>query len=394
MKSYSSNNVLPGGSQSHSRQGSSAPSTLSYTSPPPAYADREEGRDGRRQREAEMEVEAEALVIISRLEMERVTDGFSQEVGQVSLGSGTMHFDSSGSTSPFQQVMPRQTSGSLMGSGSFSGTGLASAVSLSSIYQGTFRSRPVAVRRYMNSSIAVTSSSDSGMGGITSSSGLSVSHQRLLRELHVLSVCRHEHLLVALAACVDPSAPSMLYPLCEAGSLQDLLSSRSARTSFNADARMRIALGVCAALAFLHTPDERRGKSWVVLHRNVKPSKILLSGRDGSCPKLVGLDLSAVISEETDNGSISSFEGADGGCSRDALLSLICSTASGYLDPLYNETGEINVLSDVYSFGVVLLQLVTGAASASDLSQRPPGLVARARNQIKNGLSVAETGVW
>lgn len=51
------------------------------------------------------------------------------------------------------------------------------------------------------------------------------------------------------------------------GSLEDVLSTRSRRTSLDAKMRVRIALGVAHALDYLHTP-------WLdkpaIIHRDVK----------------------------------------------------------------------------------------------------------------------------
>eukprot|EP01041_Mallomonas_annulata_P009154 gene9154-18965_t len=324
------------------------------------------------------------ILVISRFEVEQITHKFSVELdygmGTTTSGNGNGNGSVTGTTagggtpnSSFEYI--RQNSG------------LSSSCVNLVMYRGLFRDKPVAVRRCVKSMCV---SQDGG----SVSAQLSSLQQRLLRELHVLAACKHENLLPLIAVCVDPSALCMVYPLGDVGSLQDVMSSRTSRVPFGASTRIRILQGICSALAYLHTADESRGKPWVIVHRNVKPAKVLLTGPDGSHARLAGLDLSSLIVDETDNGSVFSFETTEGSFSTLEGLGIITGSSGGYLDPLYTETGEINVLSDVYSFGVVMLQVVTGAATATDSSLRPPGLVARSRNQIRNGMRIAEEGVF
>ena len=238
-------------------------------------------------------------------------------------------------------------------------------VVFSTYFSGTFDSITVAVKRSTHS---------------TNQPIVHSQLQRFNREIHILTSCRHENIMPMLAACPDPSCLCIVYPFAEKGSLQDVLSDAPRRRLLNYRSRLQICMGACAALAYLHRRGENGEKSCVIVHRNVRPVKLLLSGSDGTVVRLAGLE-NAVILEEDPDGSGTDCcvlkEYPDG-----VAAGVGC---AGYLDPLFNETGELNLLSDVYSFGVVMLQLLTGAAIAFDQLQRPPGLVARVRVQFNDG---------
>ena len=97
--------------------------------------------------------------------------------------------------------------------------------------------------------------------------------QSLLSELHVLGLCRHEHLLPLLGYCLEPGLHCLIFPLMAGGSLEDrLLPSddgswqRLATLGFDEPPpplgwkeRLRVLRDAARALVYLHTPSE--GKS-------------------------------------------------------------------------------------------------------------------------------------
>ena len=104
-------------------------------------------------------------------------------------------------------------------------------------------------------------------------------------EVQILLTCRHENLLPLLGYNWDQQ-PSLVFPLMEGGSLDDRLLltpsalQRLASLGFEHEPppltwreRLRIVRDVTRALVYLHTPS---GHKSVVLHRDVKPSNILL----------------------------------------------------------------------------------------------------------------------
>eukprot|EP00898_Chlorokybus_atmophyticus_P005289 jgi/Chlat1/5761/Chrsp387S05503 len=137
-----------------------------------------------------------------------------------------------------------------------------------------------------------------------------------LTELRVLTRLRHSNLISLHGMCADkPGRVLLVLELCPGGCLARVLYESGESMSW--EKRIRVAVGAARGLRYLHR-EARPG----VVHRDVKPSNILLS---------------------------SNFQ---------AKLGTL-----GYLAPEYESTGHISFASDVYSFGVVILELMAGRAS-------------------------------
>jgi serine/threonine protein kinase len=102
----------------------------------------------------------------------------------------------------------------------------------------------------------------------------------LLREVTVLGVYRHPHIVPLLSFCLSrhggQQQACLVYPLMARGGLdQALAARRPAAHPLDAAARLRIAADVAAGLAFLHCPGAGLAP---MLHRDVKSSNVLLDG--------------------------------------------------------------------------------------------------------------------
>lgn len=160
----------------------------------------------------------------------------------------------------------------------------------------------------------------------------------LMNEIDVLSMCRHESLLPLLGYCLERGSACLVYPLVTGGSLADrLLRTPEAlqRLSRLGVARpsplswrelLRILRDTTRALVYLHRPAPGWPKG-VVIHRDVKPSNILLDGQLNARLADVGLARQA---EELEQGrSHVSSANLVGACSlpavADALRAAPCS---------------------------------------------------------------------
>ncbi|XP_065857230.1 uncharacterized protein [Euphorbia lathyris] len=146
-------------------------------------------------------------------------------------------------------------------------------------------------------------------------------------ELDILERLSHPNLVKCIGFCGEDRDLFHVYEFMQRGSLYSHLFGRnSVIEPLSWDMRIKIAIGTARGLDFLHTSQNN------VIHKNIKPSHILLDGYYNA--KISGLGLA--ILEPSVAGNI------------------------GYADPVYIATGNYCIKSDVYSFGVVLLELMTG----------------------------------
>ncbi|WOG82264.1 hypothetical protein DCAR_0101427 [Daucus carota subsp. sativus] len=172
-------------------------------------------------------------------------------------------------------------------------------------------------------------------------------------EAVVLSRVRHPNLVQLVGIC--PESRSLVYEYCENGNLEDRLVGEGKTPSLPWQSRVRIAIDVCSALAFLHSSNP------CIVHGNIKLTSILLDSN--YVGKLSNTGLFRFVSNEGRNPTTSND---------------MSSEASVYVDPEFFETGQLTTESDVYSFGIVLLQLLTGRKQAS-------GVVKDVKCALENG---------
>ncbi|KAF5745753.1 hypothetical protein HS088_TW07G01346 [Tripterygium wilfordii] len=157
--------------------------------------------------------------------------------------------------------------------------------------------------------------------------------QQFDNEIKALGSVRHPNLVTLIGYHASETEMFLIYNYLPEGSLENFIRERSQRA---VDWKIihKIALDIARALAHLHDQCAPR-----VLHRDVKPSNILLDN-----------DFNAYLS--------------DFGLSRLLETSETHATTGvagtfGYVAPEYALTCRVSEKADVYSYGVVLLELIS-----------------------------------
>ncbi|KAJ9707763.1 hypothetical protein PVL29_000031 [Vitis rotundifolia] len=157
--------------------------------------------------------------------------------------------------------------------------------------------------------------------------------QQFHAEVKTLGRIRHSNLVTLIGYHASKTEMFLIYNYLPGGNLENFIQERSA-TAVNWKILHKIALHIASALAYLHDQCIPR-----VLHRDVKPSNILLDN-----------DFNAYLS--------------DFGLSRLLGTSETHATTGvagtfGYVAPEYAMTCRVSEKADVYSYGVVLLELIS-----------------------------------
>ncbi|KAM0055423.1 putative protein kinase RLK-Pelle-LRR-XV family [Helianthus debilis subsp. tardiflorus] len=157
--------------------------------------------------------------------------------------------------------------------------------------------------------------------------------QQFEAEIRTLGRHRHRNLVTLIGYHASETEMFLIYNYLPGGNLERFIQERSMRA---VDWRVlhKIALDVARALAYLHDQCVPR-----VLHRDVKPSNILLDD-----------DLNAYLS---DFGLARLL-----GTSETHATTGVAGTF-GYVAPEYAMTCRVSDKADVYSYGVVLLELLS-----------------------------------
>ncbi|XP_020596051.1 LOW QUALITY PROTEIN: LRR receptor-like serine/threonine-protein kinase RPK2 [Phalaenopsis equestris] len=170
--------------------------------------------------------------------------------------------------------------------------------------------------------------------------------QQFHAEIKTLGMWRHSNLVTLIGYYGSDDEMFLIYNFLPGGNLEKFLQERSRRP---VDWKMlhKIALDVARALAYLHGQCVPR-----ILHRDVKPSNILLDNdfnaylSDFGLARLLG------------NSETHATTGVAG--------------TFGYVAPEYAMTCRVSDKADVYSYGVVLLELLSDK-KALDPSFSPYG---------------------
>ena len=165
----------------------------------------------------------------------------------------------------------------------------------------------------------------------------------LQSEIELLARCAHPNLLPVLAYSVDPLAPCLVYPLARGGNFEDRLlrsphgCGRLALLGVDTPAalpwrtRCRVLCESLRALTYLHS------LSPPVLHRDVKPSNILL---DAEChARLADVGMAKVLAPSDRSH-----------CSTGAVRG-----SPGFVDPLIVNAMQHSTLTDGYAMAITVL---------------------------------------
>ncbi|PAN41414.1 hypothetical protein PAHAL_8G042000 [Panicum hallii] len=158
-------------------------------------------------------------------------------------------------------------------------------------------------------------------------------------ELEVLGSLSHPNLARLLGYCAAGRDRILVYELLERGSLDAWLHGEADEDgeALPWPARLRVARGAAAALAFLH-----HGRRPPVLHRDVKSSNVLLG--EGFEAKLADFGLARIVR----------------GSPAKSHVSTQAAGTAGYVAPEIWAGVGATAKADVYSFGVLVIEIVTG----------------------------------
>ncbi|CAN0929390.1 LRR receptor-like serine/threonine-protein kinase RPK2 [Linum grandiflorum] len=194
--------------------------------------------------------------------------------------------------------------------------------------------------------------------------------QQFHAEIKALGTMKHPNLVTLLGFHASESEMFLIYNYLPGGNLESFIRERSVST-VRWKTLHKIALDIARALTYCH--DQR------ILHRDVKPSNILLD--DALNAYLSDFGLARLL-----------------GTSETHATTGVAGTF-GYVAPEYAMTCRVSEKADVYSYGVVLLELISDKKALDpSFSSQEDGfnIVSWACMLLRNGRAkeVFTSGLW
>lgn len=157
-------------------------------------------------------------------------------------------------------------------------------------------------------------------------------------EIESLGRLRHKHLVNLQGWCKKGNDLLLVYDYVPNGSLDSLLFNQKKGFLLNWEQRFNIIKGVAKGLLYLHEEWEQ-----VVIHRDVKPSNVLIDAEMNA--RLGDFGLARLYNHGKNSHTTN------------------CVGTIGYIAPELTRMGKASTSSDVFAFGVLLLEVACGRAA-------------------------------